>query len=412
METPTANQDRFIQHHYDGPTHQFETGKLGMWFFLVQEILFFSALFVAYIVYRSNHPEIFAYAHAYLNVNLGAINTAVLLVSSLTAAWAVRAAQLGQQRTLITMLLLTIVCAMGFLVIKYVEYRHKFHEGLVYGAKFDPCIAASGRPLLNKSNHCPGTKSSVIYNQAEHKAATGCIDGDLDKDPNSPGIQPSCSVTERVVTFKRADGATQKFEQSSRKLPACTETRGETPCWMLAANPAVCPPSPDGAPSHAVLVRYGDHLMRGPKVQIDAACSKVLPAPASGDPYAQPPSAELARNMSGRLATPTDAHAGLAATDSATGASPALTAHERARAFFDAPPPPRTNMFFTIYFAMTGLHGIHVIVGIGIFVWLLLRAMAGHFGPRYFGPIDYAALYWHLVDLIWIFLFPLMYLIH
>ena len=75
-------------------------------------------------------------------------------------------------------------------------------------------------------------------------------------------------------------------------------------------------------------------------------------------------------------------------------------------------PPPNTGMFFTIYFAMTGLYGIHVIVGIGIFFWLLIRAMKGHFNEEYFGPIDFAALYWHLVDLIWIYLFPLLYLIH
>ncbi len=74
--------------------------------------------------------------------------------------------------------------------------------------------------------------------------------------------------------------------------------------------------------------------------------------------------------------------------------------------------PRNVHRFFSIYFCMTGLHGIHVLVGIGIWVWLLIRAKAGEFGPNYFGPIDYAALYWHIVDLIWIYLFPLLYLIH
>ena len=76
------------------------------------------------------------------------------------------------------------------------------------------------------------------------------------------------------------------------------------------------------------------------------------------------------------------------------------------------PPPDHANMFFSIYFAMTGLHGIHVLFGVFIYIWLLIRAVKGHFTPEYFGPVDYAALYWHLVDLIWIFLFPLLYLIH
>ena len=76
------------------------------------------------------------------------------------------------------------------------------------------------------------------------------------------------------------------------------------------------------------------------------------------------------------------------------------------------PPPEHTGMFFTIYFAMTGLHGIHVLFGVFVFTWLLIRAAKGQFTPDYFGPVDYAALYWHIVDLIWIFLFPLLYLIH
>ena len=85
----------WIQHHYDDAQHQFDSGKFGIWLFLAQEVLFFSALFVAYILYRHHHPEIYAYAHKYLDVKFGAINTAVLIFSSLTAAWAVRAAQLA-----------------------------------------------------------------------------------------------------------------------------------------------------------------------------------------------------------------------------------------------------------------------------------------------------------------------------
>src|SRR5882672_12859248 len=91
----------FIQHHYDDAQHQFDSGKLGIWLFLAQEVLFFSALFVAYILYRFHHPEIYGYAHKYLDVKFGAINTAVLIFSSLTAAWAVRCAQLAHRRGLI-----------------------------------------------------------------------------------------------------------------------------------------------------------------------------------------------------------------------------------------------------------------------------------------------------------------------
>src|SRR5512141_2803491 len=79
-----GHHPRFIQHHYDDAQHQFDSGKLGIWLFLAQEVLFFSALFVAYILYRVHHPEIYSYAHKWLDVKMGAINTAVLIFSSLT----------------------------------------------------------------------------------------------------------------------------------------------------------------------------------------------------------------------------------------------------------------------------------------------------------------------------------------
>ena len=67
--------------------------------------------------------------------------------------------------------------------------------------------------------------------------------------------------------------------------------------------------------------------------------------------------------------------------------------------------------FFSIYFAMTGLHAIHVIAGMIAIFWVLLRTRRGEFGPDYYTPVDLVGLYWHLVDLIWIYLFPLLYLI-
>jgi cytochrome c oxidase subunit 3 len=68
--------------------------------------------------------------------------------------------------------------------------------------------------------------------------------------------------------------------------------------------------------------------------------------------------------------------------------------------------------FFGVYFLMTGLHGLHVIVGLGLITWVALRALKGAFGPTYFTPVAMVGLYWHLVDIIWIYLFPLLYLIH
>ena len=84
--------DPSLQHHFDNPEQQFDSGKLGMWLFLATEVLLFGGLFVAYAVYRANHPEIFVYAHQFLDKKLGGINTLVLICSSLTMAWGVRAA--------------------------------------------------------------------------------------------------------------------------------------------------------------------------------------------------------------------------------------------------------------------------------------------------------------------------------
>src|SRR6266852_8979455 len=104
-----------------------------MWVFLVTEVLFFGGLFVTYAIYRSWYPDAFAAASHELDVTLGAINTAVLITSSLTMALAVHAAQLGQRRLLMLFLLLTMVLGATFLGIKGVEYYHKFVEHHIPG---------------------------------------------------------------------------------------------------------------------------------------------------------------------------------------------------------------------------------------------------------------------------------------
>lgn len=264
-----------LAHHFETPAQQRESSKLGMWIFIMTEILFFGGLFVAYAVYRSSHPEIFIYAHRYLDKTLGGINTVVLIVSSLTMAMAVRAAQLGQRKLLIWMLSVTILCACGFLGIKAVEYEHKWKEGLLWGTKFQP-----------------------------HEHAIG---------PLNPGHKE----------FE------EKHKANAVKLIA-----------PAPADRSQIPVAAQGPPGLAL--DSGRHIEK---------------------------------------------------------------AHAPER-------PANVHIFFGIYFAMTGLHGIHVIVGIGVIGALLRRAIAGDYGPDYFTPVDLVGLYWHIVDLIWIFLFPLLYLIH
>jgi cytochrome c oxidase subunit 3 len=73
--------------------------------------------------------------------------------------------------------------------------------------------------------------------------------------------------------------------------------------------------------------------------------------------------------------------------------------------------PGRVQLFLVFYYVMTGLHAVHLTVGIGIMVWLIVRANAGRFGPERYHPVEVAGLYWHFVDVVWIFLLPLLYLI-
>lgn len=267
-----------LQHHFDSMEQQYESGKLGIWLFLVTEILLFGGLFCAYAIYRAKHPEVFTYAHQFLDAGLGGFNTVVLIVSSLTMAVAVRAAQLGQQRALVTCLALTLACAFLFLGVKYVEYQHKWKHGLLWGQK---------------------------YQSQTHDAAPAPI-----------------------------------------QLPA--------------------------APAEAALK--------------DPDASQLPRA-------AEPPQ--------GTVLADEDAHGGGHGDEAHGGGhGPAGEA------------PPNVHLFFGIYFVMTGLHGIHVLAGIAVIFWLLLRAMRGEFGPEYFAPVDFTGLYWHVVDLVWIFLFPLLYLIH
>jgi len=219
---------------------QFDTSKIGMWLFLVTEVLLFGGLFVGFGMMQARYPREFVEAHTHLVRWQGALNTVVLLISSYTMVLAVNAAKKGIKSKQVLFLALTIVCACIFLVVKYFEYSHKFEEGWL-PAKY--------------------------------------------------------------------------YSYKGDSLPACMEK---------SAGP------------------------------------------------------------------------------------------EAAAAAPTTPPAPCTNgyaTFFSFYFMMTGLHGIHILVGIIILTWVLIRANRGEFSSSYYTPVDLVGLYWHLVDMIWIYLFPLYYLI-
>jgi len=206
-----------LREQFDTADQQKDASTLGMWVFLITEVMFFGGMFAAYTIYRSTYPTVFAIASSSLNLIVGAANTCVLLLSSFTMVMAVRAAQLGQRRAIIIFLILTLIFGGIFLGVKAYEWSEKYYE-----------------------HHMPGQAAFHL----------------------------------------------------------------------------------EGTPQ------------QGP-----------------------------------------------------------------------------AKLFFSIYFAMTGLHALHMVVGVGILSMLIWQTKKGKFSSEYYTPIDISGLYWHFVDVIWIFLFPLLYLI-
>ena len=307
VQTQDHDQDHpwFLAHHWDNPQQQFEAGKLGMWLFLATEVLLFGGLFCGYAIWRGNHPELFKFGSQYLDTTMGAINTAVLILSSLTMAWGVTAAQQNKQGLLKIMLTLTLVGAVTFLVIKYFEYSHKFHEGIYPGMGY---------------YEKPGEEShSWIESEGAYAAPIYAIT------PATPAVDMSMPPSEPSSVAAAAHGP------GGVNLDALSD--------LQHAKPEVA------------LAGHGEGL--------EAAPENGLPTHHLQDPQR----------------------------------------------------PRNAHIFFNIYFMMTGLHGIHVLLGIVLITWLLIKTMKGKFSDKYFTPVDLGGLYWHVVDLIWIFLFPLFYLI-
>ena len=204
-----------LNHQFEDLQQQNAAANMGMWAFIAQEIMFFGGLFAGYTVYRYKYLAAFTEGSNHLSIEWGALNTAVLIASSFTMAMAVRAAQQGMKNGILGWMLTTMALGTTFLVVKYIEYSHKYHEGLI-----------------------PGTSFS-----------------------------------------------------------------------------------------------------------------------------------------------------------------------------YDSPMAGQLKIFFSFYFAMTGMHALHMIIGLGIMIWLIPRIRRGTYTREYFSPIENFGLYWHFVDIVWIFLFPLLYLI-
>ena len=362
-----------LQHHFVSAEQQFESSKLGMWLFLSTEILLFGGMFVAYGIFRVMYPELYDEASLQLDTALGAANTLVLLLSSLTMAWAIRGAQMDNRKVLFWNLIATVVLASGFLVVKYFEYSHKFEIGIYPGYNFeldegvdrvnDLSGAAAPAPLFvpYRSSEAADDAGGEVLDET---APMSTEDAPLTGDDQNPGIDGQAAEpdtgTQGGVQAEAETGA-----DDAQPLDG-TALETETPTTIPEA----------GAPFD------GGGLDANDPTLADAV---------RGD------ASTLQENVSGYSSGGLETEHG----DDHGG-------HGRDGAIFSN---RRAGIFFAIYYVMTGIHALHIIIGIIAISMLAWYARKGRYSSVWYTPVENVGLYWHVVDIIWIFVFPLMYLI-
>jgi len=342
----------FLAHHFDDPEQQYDSGKLGIWIFLVTEVLFFSGMFCAYALYRSRNPEVFTFASQFLNAKLGAFNTGVLLFSSLSMAWGVRCAQLRQRTGLVVCLAITLGCASMFLGVKAIEYTHKWDLGLLPAGEYISQYSVTAHhegvspwlytlsivPFLCVIGFLGWYVLTIVQGKKRHAEIAG------------PMLVTALCYFLGVfigIAFESAEAAAHTDHGAAHgHVDEHHHDGSHTPASDHGANTADDGHATNHEPSATRMV------------SVDAA--RTVPGAAT-----------------------------IESVDQKGGA----------------------GLFFSIYYCMTGVHAVHILGGMAVLAWLLARATKDQFNEEYFGPVDYVGLYWHLVDLIWIYLFPLLYLI-
>ena len=439
----------WLEHHYETPEQQFEAAKLGMWLFLAQEVLFFTGLFVAYAVYRMNHPEVFTDAAEFLNPTLGALNTIVLLASSLAIAWAVRCAQKNQQEMLLWLHVFTLACAGLFMGVKIVEYSYKFDEGLFWvgGGTALQSVGYAPQALIPKEGlhanlHIPFLWSLVIggltsaggyfmYRLNSGAAAALATAGwglvalltglGLASAVGFSGVAHTVASLVIAAVFGWLGYLFVGAFRGNRKAWGAVSV-GLGLCILgMSLGIVIARGIQAGADAH-----HDDHAHAGHHdgaSHDDAAHDDADHGDAAHGDEAhgdEAHSEDHAGGHDGEAAHGDETHGEEAhgedhaseTTESAgEPAEPAAEPTEVAA----APPAPQIGVtqgnFFSIYFAMTGVHALHIFAGIVVIAWIIGRIARGDFSPEFYGPVEFVGLYWHLVDLVWIYLFPLLYLI-
>ncbi len=389
---------RFCAHHFDTPQQQFDSGKLGIWLFLVTEVLFFGGMFCAYAIFRMLRPDVFEGSSQFLNTKLGAINTGVLLFSSLTMAWAVRCSQTEEYKKLTGMLAATLSCAMIFLGVKSIEYSHKWGMGLLPAGSFfyDP---ANPHPTAAQMVEQHGFSSgSAFFFQN--------------------GLYFMCAPFALALIGVLIWWAVSVMKGNKFQTACAMPLSVVAACFFVGVGLGVILESggEEGHSSHAIAGEHAsDHVagahgseLHGDEVAVDSETAlvenrisdRMIQERLASDATNSGLNSELsARDRQSTLAQ------GTVVTDRST-IEGGITSVEQ-----NVLTPRTAGVFFSIYYCMTGVHAIHILCGIGVLVWLLVRSVRNDFNRQYFGPVDYVGLYWHLVDLIWIYLFPLLYLI-
>ncbi|TWT80976.1 Cytochrome c oxidase subunit 3 [Planctomycetes bacterium CA13] len=367
----------FLAHHFDTPEQQYDSGKLGMWVFLVTEVLFFSGMFCAYAIFRMLRPEVFEGCSQFLNTTLGAINTGVLLFSSLTMAWAVRCAQTEEYKKLTTLIATTLSCAMIFLGVKAIEYSHKWEMGLLPAGMFsyDPA----------HPHHADAPNYLLWICLPFALIFLGTLIWLISSIVKGNKFQTACLKPLTIVAFSFFIGIGLGTILESGNKGESHSTASDSTEHIESADHS----SEIASVGHSPESSQGGHTEYGvmERLAVDATNSGL-------------------KNELKALDAQSELATGTVVLDHSTDVDATIK-----RAPRDFLTPSRAGVFFSIYYCMTGIHAIHILAGIGVLVWLLVRSVRQDFNRQYFGPVDYVGLYWHLVDLIWIYLFPLLYLI-
>ena len=340
-----------LQHFFVSSEQQFEASKLGMWLFLATEILLFGGMFVAYGIFRVLYPELYEAASLQLDTVLGATNTLVLLLSSLTMAWAIRGAQMDNRKVLVGNLVATIVLASGFLVVKYFEYSHKFHEGIYPGVNFE--LRDDTQTVADLTGAVALTPTFTPSRHEDQAHDVEAVESDI-----GTMVTSESPLTGEDQAYPAGDATA---------IPGSPATTGEGPAGDTS------PPTADSDAAGAVSSPVAGGAA-------GAGATQAVLAPDTGD-----------QGMDG------------VETEHGYG--------ERAEAkeaiFHDR----RAGIFFSIYYVMTGIHAVHIIIGIIAIGFLTVFSLKGRYTSVWYTPVENVGLYWHIVDIIWIFVFPLMYLI-